>query len=120
MGIHVYIYKQARQEDSWLGEMDCTMGGESSYAKGFTVMNAEGPFEPCEDFPAATLVVAFPGGDRKILRLIPDSKKHEWTMFGGNYAGGSDSRFSKLCDELLEGSFYGAVAIHDRVEASTD
>ena len=116
MGIHVNIYKESRQEESWLGAYDCTMGGESSYAKGFTVVNAEGPFEPCEDYPAATLVVAEPIGGRKILRLIPDSKKDKWTMFGGNYAGCSDSRFSELCDKLLGGCFYGAVAVHDRVE----
>jgi hypothetical protein len=37
-------------------------------------------------------------------------------MFGGNYAAASDSRFSELCEKLLGTSFYGAVAIHDRVE----
>lgn len=117
MGIHVNIYKQDRT-DSFLGNVDCTAGGESSYAKGFTVVNAEGPFEPCEEYPAAELVMAEPIGGRKILRLIPVSKKDKWTMFGGNYAGTSDSRFSRLCDELLGGTFYGAVAIHDRVEAA--
>ena len=116
MGIHVNIYQQAREEDTWLGKIDCTMGGESSYAKGFTVVNAEGPFEPCEDYPAAELVVAEPIGGRKILRLIPVSKKDKCTMFGGNYAASSDSRFCRLCDELLGVNFYGAVAIHDRVE----
>ena len=116
MGIHVNIYQQAREEDTWLGKIDCTMGGEPSYAKGFTVVNAEGPFEPCEDYPAAELVMAEPIGGRKILRLIPVSKKGKWTMFGGNYASTSDSRFSRLCDQLLGGSFYGAVAVHDRVE----
>jgi|TARA_B110000908_G_scaffold33424_1_gene40030 hypothetical protein len=116
MGIHVNIYKQARDEDSMFGNNDCTAGGESSYAKGFCVVNAEGPFEPCEDYPAAELVMAEPIGGKKILRLIPVSKKDSWTMFGGNYAGTSDSRFGRLCDQLLGGSFYGAVAVHDRVE----
>ena len=109
MGIHVNIYKQ--------GDYDCTAGGESSYAKGFCVVNAEGPFEPCEDYPSATLVMAEPIGGRKILRMIPTSKLgNHMTMFGGNYAGGSDSRFSRRCDQLLGSTFYGAVAIHDRVE----
>jgi len=109
MGIHVNIYKQ--------GVYDCTAGGESSYAKGFCVVNAEGPFEPCEDYPSATLVMAEPIGGRKILRMIPTSKLgNNMTMFGGNYAGCSDSRFSRLCDQLLGSTFYGAVAIHDRVE----
>ena len=81
------------------------------------MVNAEGPFEPSEDYPSATLVMAEPIGGRKILRLIPTQKlNNNMTMFGGNYAGGSDSRFSRLCDELLGGCFYGAVAIHDRVE----
>jgi len=37
-------------------------------------------------------------------------------MFGGNYAATSDSRFSQLCDQLIDGHFYGAVAVFDRVE----
>jgi hypothetical protein len=53
---------------------------------------------------------------RKILRLIPESVKDKGRMFGGNYAAASDSRFSELCEKLLGTSFYGAVAIHDRVE----
>jgi hypothetical protein len=117
MGIHVNIYKQARDEDSMFGNVDCTNGGESSYAKGFTVMNCEGPFEPCMDYPAAELVMAEPIGGRKILRLFPVSKlNNNMTMFGGNYASTSDSRFSRLCDKLLGGSFFGAVAVFDRVE----
>lgn len=116
MGIHVSIYKQVPFGNDFLDDIDCTLGGESSYAKGFTVVNAEGPFEPSEDYPAAELVMAEPIGGRKILRLIPESAKGKWTMFGGNYAGTSDSRFSDLCDRLLGGSFYGAVAVHDRVE----
>ena len=108
MGILVNIYRNGS---------DCTNGGESASAKGFTVTNCEGPFEPCENYPAAELVVAEPIGGRKILRLIPESKKGKWTMFGGNYATTSDSRFSELCEELLGTNFYGAVAVHDRVEA---
>jgi hypothetical protein len=108
MGIHVNIYKS--------GNYDCTNGGESSYAKGFCVTNAEGPFEPCEEYPAAELVMAEPIGGQKILRLIPVSKKDKWTMFGGNYAATSDSRFSRLADRLLGSNFFGAVAVFDRVE----
>ena len=110
MGIHVNIYKS--------GDYDCTLGGESSYAKGFTVVNADGPFEPCERYPAAELVMAQPIYGRKILRLIPLSKKDKWVMFGGNYAASSDSRFTNLCDKLLGSNFFGAVAIFDRVEGS--
>lgn len=120
MGIHVNIYKQAGQEDSWLGEVDCTMGGESSYAKGFTVINAEGPFEPCEDYPAATIVKQSFGFGCS-LKLVPESKKDKWTMFGGNFASTSDSRFGEACREIMGvdlGNVYslGPVPIHDRVE----
>ena len=107
MGILVNIYRAGR---------DCTNGGESSFAKGFCVVNAEGPFEPSEKYPAAELVVAEPMAGRKILRLIPESVKDKGRMFGGNYAAASDSRFGELCEKLLGTNFYGAVAIHDRVE----
>ena len=116
MGIQVNVYRQVPYGNEFLDSMDTTAGGESSYCKGFTVVNADGPFEPNEDYPAAELVMAEPIGGRKILRLIPVSKKDKWTQFGGNYAGCSDSRFSDLCDKLLGASFYGAVAVHDRVE----
>ena len=106
MGILVNIYRAGR---------DCTNGGESSFAEGFCVVNAEGPFEPSERYPAAELVVAEPMGGRKILRLIPESVRDRWTMFGGNYAGTSDGRFGALCEELLGFYFYGAVAINDTV-----
>ena len=108
MGIHVNIYKS--------GDYDCTIGGESSYAKGFTVTNCEGPFEPCENYPAAKIVKQKFGFGCS-LKLVPESKKDKWTMFGGNFASTSDSRFSELCEELLGTNFYGAVAVHDRVEA---
>ena len=108
MGLIVDIYRN--------NSGDCTNGGEAATAKGFTVTNCDGPFEPCDRFPAAELVVAEPIGGRKILRLIPESKKERWTMFGGNYASTSDSRFSELCEELLGATFFGAVAVFDRVE----
>ena len=36
-------------------------------------------------------------------------------MFGGNFGETSDSGFQKV-SEMLGHKFYGAVAIHDRVE----
>jgi hypothetical protein len=117
MGIHVDVYKPVTREGDWFHNYDCTNGGESHTARGFTVMNAEGPHKPCADYPAATLVVEG-RGRWKILSLIPDSKKNDWNMFGGNYAGCSDSRFGKLCEKLIGGKWYGAVAIHDRVPSN--
>ena len=39
-----------------------------------------------------------------------------WYMFGGNYAAGADSRTGDLL-RAAAGSFYGALAVHDRVES---
>lgn len=108
MGMMISVYR------STLG--DSTNGGVSSYSGRLCVTNCEGPFEPSEDAPAVKLVMAEPFGGRKILRLIPECVEGKGTMFGGNYGSTSDSRFSQLCEKLLGGAFYGAVAIHDRVE----
>lgn len=40
----------------------------------------------------------------------------EWTMFGGNFAHSSDSRFTSFVSRLLGVRFYGALAVHDRIE----
>ena len=40
MGIYVDIYKQDRT-DRWLGDVDCTNGGESSYVKGFCITDID-------------------------------------------------------------------------------
>ena len=48
MGIHVEIYKS--------NGMDCTKGGESSYVKGFTITDIDGPFEPTREYPAAKII----------------------------------------------------------------
>tara|TARA_B100000131_G_scaffold322233_1_gene375502 strand:- start:81 stop:410 length:330 start_codon:yes stop_codon:yes gene_type:complete len=107
MGLHVYIYKC--EEFS-----DCTNGGVSSSpkVKGFTLTNIEGPHEPSESFPAAKLKK----GHLNSVHIKPAWNEDEHTMFGGNYAASSDSRLSKAMDDLVGNRFYGAVAIHDRVE----
>jgi hypothetical protein len=112
MGIHVEIYKS--------NGMDCTKGGESSYVKGFTITDIDGPFEPTREYPAAKIIKQkFSFGAS--LKLVPESKLDEPTMFGGNYAGTSDSRFGNKCREIMGedlGNVYGLgpVKIHDRVE----
>ena len=110
MGIQVNIYKRGGEE-----AYAVKVNG-AGYEKGFTVINAEGDFEPSEEYPAAELVMEEPIGGRKVLRLIPVSKKGKWTMFGGKYAATSDSRFGELCEKLLGATFYGAVAVHDFTE----
>ena len=75
MGLHIEVYKN--------GKWDCTNGGVTSGdIKGLCIENVSGPFNPSEDYPAAT----------------------------------SDSRFSEKVEEMMGTPFYGALAIHDRVE----
>lgn len=113
MGIYVDIYKA--------NGMDCTNGGQSSYVKGFCITDINGPFEPTREYPAAKLIKQkFSFGAS--LKLVPESKlDYGRTMFGGNYAATSDSRFGDKCREIMGkdlGNVYGLgpVPIHDRVE----
>lgn len=79
------------------------------------------PFRPSEEHPACALEIRCIG--RPVASLIPveyDAGRGRWTpnrgvMSGGNYAVG-DSRLSELLTERLGVGFYGAVAIHDRIE----
>jgi len=112
MGIIVEVYGRE-------GE-DCTINGESATKKGFTITDIRGPFEPCEDYPAAKIIKQkFNFGCS--LRLVPESKLDKNTSFGGNFAYSTDSRFGDKCRELMGedlGNVYGLgpVPIHDRVE----
>lgn len=113
MGLIAEVYR------SNLG--DCTNGGISRAAQ-LTIMNIEGPFEARADAPAAMLVQGLSHDTVRIVpaafkafenRWIPDPR---WTMMGGNYAATSDSRFFQAIEAILGHRFYGAVAIHDRIE----
>ena len=120
MGIYVNIFKEDKT-DNWLGDVDCTNGGESSYVKGFCITDIDGPFEPSKEYPAAKLIKE-KSSFGAYLRLVPESKlDHGGTMFGGNYASTSDSRFGDECRKLMGedlGNVFGLgpVPIHDRVE----
>ena len=106
MGIRVAVYR-----NSLYG--DCTLGGISSNNTELTLVNVPGPFEPTAYAPAAILESHTKG----CLRIIPDvADPQPWFMFGGNYAACSDSRVSETCEKLLGHRFYGAIAIHDRIE----
>jgi len=109
MGLVVYVYRN--------GLGDCTLNGISSNADRLCLVNVEGPSEPRDDCPAAYLVKgAMPG----ICRIVPAGENGQpekrWTMFGGNYAANSDSRLSAAIEAITGSRFYGAVAIHDRIE----
>ena len=120
MGMYVDIYTQREHPDDLFYGEDCTNGGESSYVKGFCVTNVDGPFNPCEDYPAAKLIKQEFGFGCS-LKIVPESKLDKATSFGGNFASTSDSRFGDKCRELMGediGNVYGLgpVKIHDRVE----
>lgn len=109
------------------GETDCTNDGVSGHMdddgnfvhKGFCVVNAEGPFSPSDDYPAAML----DNGPYDSLRLVPVGLKESgaWVMFGGNYASTSDSRWIdtlatfRRVDRKLAMNM-AAVPVFDRVE----
>jgi hypothetical protein len=107
MGLLIYVYRQAGSR------YDCTNGGLSSRVDRFTVTNVAGPFKPCADAPAISLMR---GNVPGTVKLVPEANLGAHSMFGGNYAATSDSRFREAVEKLTGGTFYGAVPIHDRVE----
>jgi len=105
MGMIVYVYRDT------LG--DCTLNGISSSHDRLCVVNVDGPFEPSDDCPA---VVLKPGNIPKALpKLVPEEDEGHWVMMGGNYAGTSDSRFSRAVEAMC-GVHASIVPIHDRIE----
>ena len=110
MGLTVNIYKCNRYGD-------CTNGGVSSRdIEGLCITNIDAPFNPCDKYPSAELVILETFG-RKTVRIIPHETMYKGhSMFGGNYGACSDSRFSETIERMIGHSFYGAVPIHDRIE----
>lgn len=96
------------------GDSDCSNGGISSRAKRVCIINVEGPFTPSEEYlPAVRLVK----GPFNSVHLVPAELPSDGvSMAGGCFVHTSDSRFSKAVETLLGHRFYGAVALHDRVE----
>lgn len=109
MGLHVAIFKNSSSRT------DCAMNGVSARHTELTITNVPGPFEPTKQAPAAKLLPGFlPGTARIVPDEVPEGKR---SMFGGNYAATSDSRFTRAVEDLIDAPFYGAVPIHDRVES---
>lgn len=102
---------------------DCTNNGISKKHDTLTVVNVDGPFDPTPERPAVMLAQhpTMPGICR-IVPVIPHVGKPgsfiaiPGTMMGGNYAATSDSRWSAAVEKCVGHRFYGAVAIHDRIE----
>lgn len=103
MGLIVSIYRS---------DYDC----ELNYfygKKSVTVINAEGPFEPTEDRPAAKIISTL-AGSKIIVPADEYSDKDGVQMSGGTFGYSSDSRFTKTAGT------YNAVPIHDRRETWSD
>lgn len=117
MGIRAHIHRWS------LG--DCTNHGISAAVDQLTIVNADGPFEPSDDAPAALIHKHTPFGDhRPMVTIVPAElvdgqwcKDRRWGMFGGNFAYTSDSRFHDAIARVTGlVDFNGAVKIHDRFE----
>ncbi len=108
MGLIVSIYRNAELTG------DCTMNGVSRRYTKLCVVNAEGPFEPSDDAPAA-MILANAGGTA-VIKSVVDIASGKWTMFGGNFAYTSDSRFAEAVAEVVGKRIYAAIPIHDRIE----
>ena len=105
MGLNAYIYKHN-------GE-DYSNGGISSRFDQVCLVNVSGPFEPDAEHPACVLLLGNVDGTAKVVAL---EDTHQHVMNGGCFVSTSDSRFSEAVENLIGLRFYGAVALHDRVE----
>ena len=80
-----------------------------------TITNIDAPFKPCKDYPPAKLILQkFSFGNS--VKIIAEKDINKNTMFGGNFAATSDSRFYEAIEKMLGHNFYGAIPIHDRIE----
>ncbi len=112
MGLIVNVYRDAHFEKDGI---DCSNNGMSSAFTRLCVINVDGPFEPKDDMPAVVLEE----GPYDTVRLKPVDLVDSgiMSMFGGNYAATSDSRFGKaICRITGQDYAHGIVPIHDRVE----
>lgn len=99
---------------------DCTNGGVTATQDEILVPCEQGPWEYDTDNPPDNLCVVKTRvvGGVQTLRLVPVSLEGRWTMFGGNYATTSDSRWGEMLarEYGLEFRFNNVIAVHDRVE----
>ena len=106
MGLTVDLYK-------CVDRSDCSNGGITSQEiQGFCLTNVDGPFNPNVAYPAAKLVI----GPYNSIHIKPEAIGDTHSMCGGTFAATSDSRLNDKIEELTGCRFYGAVAVHDRVE----
>lgn len=75
------------------------------------VVNADGPFEPSDDMPAAMIASNALGNP-----IIRPADMNARPVFGGTYGCTSDSRFREAQAAVTGQAIYGALPIHDRIE----
>lgn len=95
---------------------DCTNNGISNHFNRLLVTNVDGPFDN-HDMPRVQVVPGnLPGTVKVIAETDALSDSPRWTMFGGNFAYSSDSRWNSAVERIAGARQSGAVAIHDRIE----
>ena len=93
---------------------DCTNHGASKTANELLVTNVPGPFDN-DTMPRFRLVKGNIPGTAKLVSEHDDTEG-TWTMFGGNFAVTSDSRWHRAVEQICGSRQSGAVPIHDREE----
>src|SRR5881227_328614 len=130
-GLRLDVYRNAAH-----GGTGATNGGVTGTHTRLTLIGYQarpgGPIQPLpqdsqvfgvtEDAPAVVLVPSNLSGVFTAPHLVPEdivrygAGPNVGPMFGGNYAGASDSRFNDLIRRVYEHDGDGLVAVHDRVE----
>lgn len=109
MPLHADIYDGPSGRDS--------LSVWPSMAQRVVVLNVDGPFERK---PGEYAVILRPGyGGRGTCVAVPvdaEGKQIPGTMKGYSYISTSDSRFREAIEKITGSAFYGAVALHDRLE----
>jgi hypothetical protein len=111
MSLHIDVYRNA-------DGTDCTNSGITKRFVTLNVVNVNGPSSPnMLDVPNVYLEPGYMDGTCHLVpgpEFEPDVPFSR--MFGGNYAGTSDSRFKEAVENLIGVRFYGAIPVHDRYE----
>ena len=99
---------------------DCSNHGISEKADQIMLINAgKEPLEPGKKYayPLAKLVPGVRDGTIKVVPVDANGQELDgWSMFGGNFAYSSDSRFHEAVERITGHRSYGPVPIHDRFE----
>lgn len=100
---------------------DCTNGGVSSrFARLLVISEDEAlPADPMHDPQTPVCILTRSTRTHPVIRPHPALLRggaKAWTMFGGNFAASSDSRFIDAVEQISGTRSTRAVSIHDREE----